>query len=239
MIILFNLQCLSTTPANPYFIYFCPLTKKCIQMKFNKLIKSLLGNFLQGLLYIAPLFITGYAIYISFIFVDGLLNQYIRDYLKFHIPGLGLITILFLITLTGFLGRTIFFKPFMGYLDKTATKVPFIKIIYTSIKDLLSAFVGQKRKFTEPVLVKINKDSDLEKIGFVTQRDLSSLGIGNDRVAVYLPHSYNFSGNLFIVSAENVRPLAAPAAEVMKFIVSAGVLEIEGETNYDQDSSRK
>lgn len=191
------------------------------------MLKSLLRWFLQGLLYIAPLFITMYAIYLSFVFVDGLLNQYIRDYFNFNIPGLGLIAIVVLITLVGFLGRTIIFRPLMGYLDRAATKVPFVKIIYTSIKDLMSAFVGQKRKFTEPVLVRVNKGSDLEKLGFLTQRDLSSLGINKDRVAVYLPHSYNFSGNLFIVAAENVRPIDAPAAEVMKFIVSAGVVGME------------
>lgn len=198
-------------------------------MKINKILKTLLSFFLQGLLYIAPLFITGYAIYISFVYIDGLLNQYIREYLRFDIPGLGLITMLILITAIGFLGRTIFFRPLMAYLDMAATRVPFIKIIYTSIKDLLSAFVGQKRKFTEPVLVKVNKDTQMEKLGFLTQKDLSSLGIGPERVAVYLPHSYNFSGNLFIVPAENIKPINAPAAEVMKFIVSAGVLGIENQ----------
>jgi len=196
-------------------------------MKINKILKTLLSFFLQGLLYIAPLFITGYAIYISFVYIDGLLNQYIREYLRFDIPGLGLITMLVLITAIGFLGRTIFFRPLMAYLDMAAARVPLIKIIYTSIKDLLSAFVGQKRKFTEPVLVRVNKDTEMEKLGFVTQKDLSSLGIGPERVAVYLPHSYNFSGNLFIVPAENIKPINAPAAEVMKFIVSAGVLGIE------------
>lgn len=196
-------------------------------MSLKNLLKSFFGYFLQGLVYIAPLFITAYAIYIAFVYVDGLLNQYIRKYLDFDIPGLGFVAIVLLISFTGFLGRTIIFKPLMAYLDTVATKVPFIKIIYTSIKDLLSAFVGQKRKFTEPVLVKVNRDCELEKLGFVTQRDLSALGISSGKVAVYLPHSYNFSGNLFIVPAENVRAVDAPAAEVMKFIVSAGVLEIE------------
>jgi uncharacterized membrane protein len=198
-----------------------------IPMKINKMLRLLLSWFLQGLLYIAPLFITAYAIYFSFLFVDDLLNQYIRIYLKFNIPGLGLLTIIFIITLIGFLGRTIIFRPMMGYLDRAAAKVPVIKIIYTSIKDLLSAFVGQKRKFTEPVIVRVGNDSKLEKLGFVTQRDLSSLGISSEYVAVYLPHSYNFSGNLFIVPAVNVRPVDAPAAEVMKFIVSAGVVDME------------
>jgi uncharacterized membrane protein len=198
-------------------------------MRLKKISRSLLSNFLQGLLYIGPVAITIYAIYLSFIYVDGLLNQYIRNYLDINIPGLGLIAILLLITMVGYLGRTIVFRPMVYLIDNTIAKAPLIKIIYSSIKDLLSAFVGQKRKFTEPVLVKVNKDSDLEKLGFVTQRDLSFLGIEDGKVAVYLPHSYNFSGNLFIVPAANVRAVDAPAAEVMKFIVSAGVTGFENQ----------
>ncbi len=102
-----------------------------------------------------------------------------------------------------------------------------VKVIYTSIKDFMSAFVGKEKRFTEPVLVKVSHDSNLEKMGFVTQRDLRNLGIAGEKVAVYLPHSYNFSGNLFIVPVENITPINAPPAEVMKFIVTAGL------TNFD------
>ena len=91
----------------------------------------------------------------------------------------------------------------------------------------MSAFVGKEKRFTEPVLVKVNRESDLEKMGFVTQRDLTNLGITSGKVAVYLPHSYNFSGNLFIVPIENITPLHVPPSEVMKFIVTAGVTSIE------------
>jgi uncharacterized membrane protein len=90
----------------------------------------------------------------------------------------------------------------------------------------MSAFVGKDKKFTEPVLVKVNKDSELEKLGFITQHDLSRLGIEKGKVAVYLPHSYNFSGNLFIVPARNITPIDASPTEVMKFIVTAGVTAI-------------
>jgi uncharacterized membrane protein len=107
------------------------------------------------------------------------------------------------------------------------SQAPLIKVIYTSIKDFISAFVGKDRRFTEPVLVKVNRQSDIEKLGFITQKDLSNIGIPQGRVAVYLPHSYNFSGNLFIVPVENVTPLNAPPAEVMKFIVTAGVTSID------------
>lgn len=182
--------------------------------------------FFQGLLMIAPLAITVYALVMLFEFIDGLLISYLTDLIGFKVPGLGLVIILFTITLIGFLGSTILFKPIISLLDRLISQAPLVNIIYTSIKDFMSAFVGKDRKFTEPVLVKVNKDADMEKFGFITQHDLSKLGVGKEKVAVYLPHSYNFSGNLFVVPVENVRPLDASPTEVMKFIVTAGVTNV-------------
>ena len=187
---------------------------------------QLVKYFFQGLLYLAPLSLTIYAIYVIFLWGDGLLNTYIIKYLGFDIPGLGLIIVLLFITLVGYIGTTILFNPIITSLDKLVSQAPLVKIIYSSIKDFMSAFVGKDKKFTEPVLVKIYNGTNLEKLGFVTQRDLTSMGIDKGMVAVYLPHSYNFSGNLFIVPAENVRPIKASPAEVMKFIVTAGVTKI-------------
>lgn len=183
----------------------------------------LVRYFLQGLLLISPLAITVYAIVVSLEFIDGLLIQHLTNLIGFKIPGLGLVIIVATITIIGMLGSSILFKPVLNYLDKLISQAPLVKVIYTSIKDFMSAFVGKDKKFTEPVLVKVNKDSDLEKLGFITQHDLTNLGIEAGKVAVYLPHSYNFSGNLFIALAANVKPLNAPSTEVMKFIVSAGV----------------
>ena len=95
-------------------------------------------------------------------------------------------------------------------------------MIYSAIRDLLSAFVGKEKKFNNPVLVKVNHLSNLEKLGFLTQKDLSTLGIEDGKVAVYFPHSYNFSGELFIVPVEHVRSIDISSAEYMKFIVSGG-----------------
>jgi uncharacterized membrane protein len=89
----------------------------------------------------------------------------------------------------------------------------------------MEAFVGKEKKFNQPVLVKVNLNSDLEKLGFVTQTDLSDLKI-KDKVAVYFPHSYNFSGELFIVPKENITPLDVNSGELMKFIVSGGVTKV-------------
>jgi len=189
----------------------------------NKLVRY----FLQGLLLISPVAITIYAIYVSFQFIDGLLLQDLTEIIGFKIPGLGIIIIVTFITLIGIIGSSILIKPILSSLDKIISQAPLVKIIYTSIKDFMSAFVGNDKKFTEPVLVKLSQDFDLERLGFITQHDLGGLGIGADKVAVYMPHSYTFSGNLFVVPVKNITPLQANSTEVMKFIVTAGVTAIQ------------
>lgn len=196
-------------------------------MSKSRFWKQIFSWFLQGLLFIAPVALTIYILVISFNFVDGILTGIISEVIGFKIPGLGLVVIIFGITLIGFLGSSIVFRPLLQYFDKIISQAPLVKVIYTSIKDFMSAFVGKEKRFTEPVLVKVSKESNLEKMGFITQKDLSNLGIEKGKVAVYLPHSYNFSGNLFIVPVENITPLDAPPAEVMKFIVTAGVTSFE------------
>ncbi len=201
----------------------------------KKISKQLLSWFLQGLLFTAPVALTVYILYVSFTVVDGILTDVILNIFGFRIPGLGLIVILGSITIIGFLGSSIVFRPLLSYLDKLISQAPLVKIIYTSIKDFMSAFVGKEKRFTEPVLVKVSRDANLEKMGFVTKRDLSNLGISSGKVAVYLPHSYNFSGNLFIVPVENITPLDAPPSEVMKFIVSAGVTSFENKQSVHEN----
>ncbi|GAB1403888.1 MAG: DUF502 domain-containing protein [Lentimicrobiaceae bacterium] len=196
-------------------------------MERKVIVKKILTWFIQGLIFTAPVVITVYIIVMLFNFVDGLLTGVIAGLIGIRIPGLGLLVVLGFITLIGFLSSSILFRPLLTYLDRLISQAPLVKIIYTSIKDFLSAFVGKEKRFTEPVLVKVGKGADLEKMGFITQHDLSSLGIKTGKIAVYLPHSYNFSGNLFIVPVENITPLHIPPAEAMKFIVTAGVTNIE------------
>jgi len=183
--------------------------------------KPYLGYFFKGLIVVVPLAATTYVVIEAFVFIDGLIP------LKFKIPGMGLVLFLTAITALGYIASTVIAEPVINYGNKLLDKVPLVKTLYTSIKDLLSAFVGTKKRFNEPVLVTVGNDGKLQKIGFITEKDLSTLGISQGKIAVYLPHSYNFSGNLFIVDANAVTPLDAKASDVMKFIVSGGVTTIE------------
>ncbi len=187
--------------------------------------KKIIRYFIQGLIIIAPSFITIYIIYLTFKFLDDIIQGYLEKIMTIHIPGLGLVALLVFITLLGFLGQSILFRPFQKILDRILNNAPLVKVIYSALRDLFSAFVGKEKKFNKPVLVKVNLISDLEKMGFMTSEDLSELDV-KDKVSVYFPHSYNFSGEMFIVPREHVRLLNIPSAEAMKFIVSGGVTKV-------------
>ncbi|MDX1639182.1 MAG: DUF502 domain-containing protein [Balneolaceae bacterium] len=186
--------------------------------------KSLLNNFLRGLLLVFPLGATLYIIYASVNWANDSLNRLLFEPFNLDIPGLGIITVFLGVSLLGYICTRAFTRPIIHYFENFLTRVPLVKIIYTSIKELTEAFVGDKKKFTKPVLVKLN-DSGLNKLGFITDEDLSEFGL-HEIIGVYCPHSYNFSGNLFFVRREAVVPLDANPSEVMKYIVSAGVTEM-------------
>lgn len=187
--------------------------------------KKLLNYFLQGLLYTVPFVTTIYIIYLVFNFVDNILNDFLEKTLKVDIPGLGIIVIIVFIILVGIIGQSIIAQPFKILVKKILEKVPILKFIYSALNDLFSAFVGKEKKFNKPVLVLVNPISNLEKLGFITEENLSILE-ENEKVAVYFPHSYNFSGEMFIVPKKQIKPIDINPAVVMKFIVSGGVSKI-------------
>jgi len=185
----------------------------------KNLAKKLISFFLQGVLYATPIFIPIYIIYSVF---DSLDHSF-KDWFGLEVPGFGLLSAFVILAFIGWLGKTFITQPIQQKFYSWLEKAPLIKVIYNSVKDLLKAFVGKEKKFTKPVLVKVNTISNLEKVGFITQEDLEDFGISAGKVAVYFPHSYAFSGEMFIVPKEHITLLDKKSAEVMKFIVSAGV----------------
>ena len=178
--------------------------------------------FLQGLILVAPFGITIYIVVLIFRFFNNLIAGIFGDLFPFNIPGFGLVVVFFAIAFLGFLARTVIARPVKKMWNKLLDKAPLLKLVYSSLKDLMNAFVGKEKKFNIPVRVKVNMISELEKLGFLTREDLQQLGIEGKMVAVYFPHSYNFSGEMFIVPSEHVTPIDASPSEVMKFIVSGG-----------------
>ena len=181
--------------------------------------KKFINYFLQGLLYIVPITVTLYVVVWAFQKIDGIL--------PFEFPGLGLIIIISLITIIGFLGSAVITSPINAFFQNLLKRAPLLKTIYSSVKDLMNTFVGNKKGFSEPVLVKVYENSTIERIGFITNEDVESLNIAKGKVLVYMPHSYAISGQLFVVEKKNVSPIDKSSAEIMKLIVSGGVAEID------------
>ncbi len=178
----------------------------------------IIGYFLRGVAVLLPVGLTVLMIVGAINWVDQIIYSVFPQVV---IPGLGLVLVLVGITLigiifSGFIGKTLF-----GWLDELLTRTPLVKIIYSSLKDLIDAFVGEKKKFNEPVLITTDTIGT-QMMGFITRKDLESLGI-KDKVAVYCPYSYALSGRVLIVNQSQITILDINATEAMKFIVSGGV----------------
>lgn len=189
-----------------------------MESTFRKVIRY----FFSGTLFIVPLVATAYFIFVSFRWLDSLL--------ELPYPGLGFVIILVAITAFGYFTSNFAFQTFMNWFDHGMNRIPLVKLIYSSLKDLLNAFVGDKKKFTKPVLVEVNHENNLYQVGFITQDDLSELGL-HEMVSVYLPHSYAVSGIHYIIARDRIKPLHISGPVAMKYIISGGVSGFKKETN--------
>ncbi len=187
-------------------------------------LKRFIAYFFRGLLFVVPLSLTIFIIFRILEWLDGLIPV--------NIPGLGLLIIVVAITLLGYFASFFITRPFFELFDKYVTRIPLVNIIYTSIKDLIGAFVGEQKKFNVPVTVALDGNNKVLKVGFITRQDLDQIDLPG-YISVYLPHSYNFSGNHFLVDKTLVNPLHMNSADAMKFVVSGGVSGLPDEIQPD------
>lgn len=180
----------------------------------SRVARRLVGYFFRGLVFLAPVAITLYICVAVFRAVDG--------WLGLPIPGSGFVITVLLVTLFGFFASGFITRSFVIWLDDVMERVPFVRLLYSSIRDFVNAFVGEKRRFDKPVVVKLFENSSAHALGFVTQESLQAMGL-TDWVSVYMPHSYNFSGQMYVFPKASVRPLNASSSDVMAFVVSGGV----------------
>ena len=197
--------------------------------------KTLLHYLLQGLLVLAPISITIWAIQAAFSFIDGILPNLIHSIVPSlmedaqgnirRIPGLGFLVLISILIGVGSVSSSFVFNKLVTVFDKLLEKTPGIKFIYSTLKDFFEAFAGEKKKFTKSVLANID-DNDVWRVGFITQEDMSDFGFKN-YVAVYVPMAYSVAGNVYIVARERVKPITnISAAQSMKFAVSGGVTSV-------------
>jgi len=172
----------------------------------------LIKNFLRGLVIVVPIALTVYLIYEAFVRIDRLLDL--------RTPGLGIAVTFGGCVLIGALASNFAVKKFLQLTEAVFRRAPIVRLVYAALRDLLEAFVGDKKRFDQPVSIAIT--GDVHALGFVTQQDLDFLGRAGD-VAVYLPFSYSIAGTMIVVNAARVTHLTADSASVMALIVSGGV----------------
>lgn len=192
----------------------------------NRLGRVLLNYLIKGLLIVVPIALSVFIVVWTVSTVDSWLN--VTNILGVNpitgsnrnIPGLGLGLVITIILLAGIFVTYFVTEPMYNWFQRTLNKLPLINFIFSSIKDLTEAFVGDEKKFNNPVLVDV--EGGMKRIGFLTQSDLSKLDLPND-VIVYFPFSYSFAGQVYVVSRDKIKPLNISAAEAMKLVVSGGV----------------
>ena len=206
------------------------------RQSFRAWLRKLLQYFFQGLIVLAPIGITLWVVFGLFNFIDDILPNIIHAFAPSFfprdsqgnldkIPGLGFIVVIGLVLFVGWMSSLFFFSRIVSFLDAILEKTPGIKFIYSSVKDFLEAFAGNKKKFDKPVLVNIDAP-DVWRIGFITQPNAHEFTLPT-HVTVYVPHSYAISGITYIVPRERIRLLTnISAGEAMKYTVSGGVTEV-------------
>lgn len=206
------------------------------KVKIRLGLKSVLQYFLQGLLVIAPVGITLWVVISLFNFVDSILPNAIHSLFPDLIPrnadgslkefpGLGFVVVILFVFVVGWLSSLFVFNRILGLFDDVLEKTPGIKFIYTSVKDFLKAFAGNKKKFNKPVLVCVD-DTDVWRIGFITQKEMAEFGMPG-YVTVYVPLAYAVTGATYIIPMSRVKPLEhISASDAMKFAVTGGVTEV-------------
>lgn len=184
--------------------------------------KLLLRSFLQGLVILGPMAVTAYVIYLVFVNVDNLGSFF--GILPFKMPrGLGFLLVVSTVTFIGYLGTRFFFAKALDAFGHLLESTPGIKHIYSSVRDVMGSFVGDKRKFNRPVWVRVNHQPEIWRIGFLTQKNMDNYGL-EEKVAVYMPHAYAISGWVIIINKNETKPVTKmDAAEAMKFAVSGGI----------------
>jgi uncharacterized membrane protein len=182
--------------------------------------KSVVRWFFQGLIYFVPIALTAFVLVASFQAIDRALGGLLGT----EVPGVGVLILVVVVTVLGFLLSNFLSRSILGAFERVLDRLPLVKLLHGSVKDLMGAFVGEQRRFDVPVTVELLPNSGVRAFGFVTRESLVDLGLGDELVAVYLPQSYNFAGQLLVVPRDRVErvPRAEPA-EMMALIVSGGV----------------
>ncbi|MGG7618059.1 DUF502 domain-containing protein [Robertmurraya sp. GLU-23] len=186
--------------------------------------KSILKSFVNGILTIVPIILVIYVTYKTFMFLDGLLGGFLKQYFKeSYVPGIGILATLVLITILGFLSTKFVTGTIFRIIDRLLEKIPFVKTVYSVIKDTVHSFLGEKKSFSKVALVTV-PGTNMKSLGFVTAEDLQVFYEPlSDYIAVYVPQTFQVAGFTFLIKKEDVEFIDVKPEDAMKFILSGGM----------------
>lgn len=185
----------------------------------------LLNIFLRGLLVLLPIALTVGVIYWLIDTVAGWMHLDEISGKEFFFWAVGAVA---LIMAVGFITRGVVARQTLDFFEGIIEKAPGLSFIFGTTRDMTEAFVGDKKKFTEPILVELSEG--IFKMGFLTQKDMSNIGMPGF-CAVYLPYSYGINGEMMVVHTSRVKPVNQESSHWTKFIISGGVAELDQENH--------
>lgn len=182
--------------------------------------------FLQGLLAILPISITLAVLYWLCSVAEKTLGSIIQWLLPadWYWPGMGILAGLLFIFFTGVLMNAYLFRKLGNWGETLLGKIPLVKTIYNSVRDIARFASPDKNKEELKKAVLVTLDGDIQLIGFVTN---TSPDIGNDLVAVYLPMSYQVGGFTLFLPESSLKELDMSVPDAMRLVFTAAITSPE------------
>ncbi|MEW5757199.1 MAG: DUF502 domain-containing protein [Pseudomonadota bacterium] len=188
---------------------------------------TLRSIFLKGLAAIIPLGLTLYIIFWMGSGAESILGGVLQKFLPegYYWPGMGLITGLLLIFITGILINAWVVRRFFKISETLLEKLPLVKTILNALRDL-TAFLSRSKAEGELKQVVMVQYLDIKMIGFLTHNNPATLlrrGGDEDLIAVYLPMSYQIGGYTVFIPRSRVTPLDLSVEDAMRIVLTAGL----------------
>lgn len=186
--------------------------------------------FFSGLVAVVPLTLTIYVLFWLTTTVEeivgGVLKQFVPP--EHYVTGMGMLAGLLILVSIGLLLKAWLFQRLFHWGENMLARLPLIKTLYTSLRDLMQ-FVSRPKEQEMGKVVTVKLDNGTSMIGFLTQENPQQLnkGLPANTVAVYIPLSYQIGGHLVFVPKELVTPLNMSMNDALRFTITAGMIKSE------------